>query len=36
MANNYERMFIICNQYSCNSTSDMSCVLDIRNGLSDI
>ena len=25
-------MFIVRNQYSCNSTSDMSCVLDVRNG----
>ena len=29
-------MFIVRNQHSSNSTSDMSCVLDIRNGLSDI
>ena len=25
-------MFIVCNQYSSNSTSDMYCVLDVRNG----
>ena len=36
MANNYERMFIICNQHSSNSPSDMSSMLDLRNGLSDI